>query len=84
MVFMQEILTLCKNRRILFDNKTTDQHKKSEQVQKLLSLVDMVIVQNGGQPYTNEYFVELKVSAFKILGYQFVCKIITIITQLMH
>jgi len=58
---LQEILVLCKNRVVLFDNKTKDESKRVEQVQTLLSLVNMVIAQNGGQPYTDEIFAELKV-----------------------
>lgn len=49
---------------MLFDNKTKDEAKREEQVQQLLSLVNVVIAQNDGQPYTHddELFVELKVS----------------------
>ena len=61
LTLIQEILVLCKNRVVLFDNKTKDESKRVEQVQTLLSLVNMVIAQNGGQPYTDEIFAELKV-----------------------
>ncbi|TXG52049.1 hypothetical protein EZV62_021218 [Acer yangbiense] len=57
---LKNILNLCRNRRVLFDNKTIDKTKKAEQVRELLSLVNMVIAQNGGQPYTYEWFTELK------------------------
>jgi hypothetical protein len=57
---------LCKNRLVLFDNKTKDESKRVEQVQQLLSLVNMVIAHNGGQPYTDELFAELKVIVFVI------------------
>ncbi|KAK1553749.1 hypothetical protein Q3G72_003050 [Acer saccharum] len=57
---LKNILDLCRNRRVLFDNNTSDETKKAEQVGKLLSLVNMVIAQNGGQPYTDEWFAELK------------------------
>ncbi|KAK9199598.1 hypothetical protein WN944_014790 [Citrus x changshan-huyou] len=60
---LKEILQLCDNRCVLFDNKTKDAPKRTEQVGKLLSLVNFVIVQNGGQPYTNEIFAELKVNS---------------------
>ncbi|KAK3231821.1 hypothetical protein Dsin_003702 [Dipteronia sinensis] len=56
----QNILNLCQNRRVLFDNKTNDKTKKAEQVRELLSVVNMVIAQNGGQPYTHDWFTELK------------------------
>jgi hypothetical protein len=51
---------------VLFDNKTKDERKRVEQVQQLLSLVNMVIAHNGGQPYTDELFAELKVIVFVI------------------
>ncbi|KAL9432459.1 hypothetical protein AB3S75_027486 [Citrus x aurantiifolia] len=51
---LKEILQLCDNRCVLFDNKTKDEAKRTEQVRQLLSLVNSVIVQNGGQPYTDE------------------------------
>ncbi|KAK9199597.1 hypothetical protein WN944_014789 [Citrus x changshan-huyou] len=41
-------------------NKTKDAAKRTEQVGKLLSVVDSVIVQNGGQPYTDKIFAGLK------------------------
>ncbi|PWA40248.1 P-loop containing nucleoside triphosphate hydrolase [Artemisia annua] len=59
-VSLKEILNLCGNRCVLFDNKTKDQTKKENQVRQLLSLVNMVSKRNGGQPYTNEIFTELK------------------------
>ncbi|XP_054814107.1 immune-associated nucleotide-binding protein 9-like [Prosopis cineraria] len=63
---LQEILVLCKNRYVLFDNKTKDEKKQFEQVQRLLSLVNMVIAQNGGQPYMDELFTELKKGARRL------------------
>uniref|UniRef100_A0A5B7C3N3 AIG1-type G domain-containing protein n=1 Tax=Davidia involucrata TaxID=16924 RepID=A0A5B7C3N3_DAVIN len=63
---LKEILLSCENRRVLFDNKTKDENKRAEQFQQLLSLVNMVIAQNGGQPYTDELFVELKKGAKKL------------------
>lgn len=54
-------MILCGNRKLLFDNKTKDKEKQLGQVQQLLTLVDMVISQNGGLPFTNELFIELKV-----------------------
>lgn len=57
---MQEILDLCGNRRVLFDNKTTDEFKKDKELKQLLSLVNQVVKNNGERPYTDEIFVELK------------------------
>ena len=52
---------------VLFDNKTKDQAKKAGQLHQLLSLVNMVIAQNGGKPFTNEIFTELKVRALLVV-----------------
>ncbi|KAE8022315.1 hypothetical protein FH972_008125 [Carpinus fangiana] len=57
---LKEVLVMCKNRLVLFDNKTKDESKGVEQVQQLLSLVNMVIEQNGGNPFTDELFAEYK------------------------
>lgn len=46
---------------MLFDNKTKDEGRKVGQVQQLLSLVNGIVMQNGGQPYSDELFSELKV-----------------------
>ena len=62
-VNMQDILNLCGNRRVVFDNKTKNEAERSRQVQQLLSLVNMVVAQNDGKPYTDEFFTEIKVSA---------------------
>lgn len=62
---LKDILDLCQNRRVLFDNKNRDESKRAKQVEELLSLVNMVIQQNGGQPYTDEWFTELKKGAMK-------------------
>ncbi|KAJ4830916.1 hypothetical protein Tsubulata_948134 [Turnera subulata] len=53
---LKEILTMCNNRKVLFDNKTRNEKKRAEQVQELLSLVNTVIAQNGGKPYTNDLY----------------------------
>ncbi|KAJ0099011.1 hypothetical protein Patl1_21082 [Pistacia atlantica] len=60
---LKEILALCENRLVLFDNK--DETKRAKQVGELLSLVNRVIAQNGGQPYTDEIFAEVKKEAMK-------------------
>lgn len=68
---MQEILEMCGNRSILFDNKTKDEAKKLKQLKQLLGLVDKVVEKNGGRPYTDDLFVELKVSALAVLAWFF-------------
>ncbi|XP_062029620.1 immune-associated nucleotide-binding protein 9-like [Rosa rugosa] len=67
---LKEILGLCGNRCVVFDNKTTDESKRIEQVQRLLSLVNSVIAQNGGRPYTDEKFTEVKKGAMKLRDQQ--------------
>ncbi|TYH83407.1 hypothetical protein ES332_D02G130900v1 [Gossypium tomentosum] len=57
---LKDVLLLCGHRFVLFDNKTEDKTKRGKQVDDLVSLVNMVIAQNGGQPYYDELFVELK------------------------
>lgn len=52
---------------MLFDNKTKDEKKRNGQVYKLLSLIDMVITQNDGRPYTDELFTE--VTKLKVVGF---------------
>lgn len=64
--FLKEILGICDNRLVLFNNKTTDNVKKAEQVQKLLSLVESVVKQNNGKPYSDELFHELQEEAIKL------------------
>ncbi|GMI85103.1 IMMUNE ASSOCIATED NUCLEOTIDE BINDING 9 [Hibiscus trionum] len=67
---LKDVLGLCENRLVLFDNKTKDETKRVKQVQDLLSLVNMVIEQNGGKPYTDELFAELKKGATKLRDQQ--------------
>ncbi|KAJ0025602.1 hypothetical protein Pint_07450 [Pistacia integerrima] len=62
---LKDILASSENRRVLFDNKTKDETKRAKQVGELLSLVNRVIVQNGGQPYADEIFAEVKKEAMK-------------------
>jgi len=57
----QEILQLCDNRHVLFNNKTKDETKKSSQVEQLLSCVNMVSDKNAGEPYTSDIFAMFKV-----------------------
>ncbi|XP_028549752.1 immune-associated nucleotide-binding protein 9 [Dendrobium catenatum] len=57
---LRNLIKLCKNRLIIFDNTTKDMMKREGQVNKLLSLVESVISDNGGKPYSNKMFVELK------------------------
>lgn len=57
---LKEFLQLCGNRYVLFNNKTKAEMKKKQQLQQLLMLVDTVVAENNGRPYSNELFLELK------------------------
>ncbi|KZV57104.1 hypothetical protein F511_05978 [Dorcoceras hygrometricum] len=63
---LKETLAMCGNRRVLFDNKTKDKSKKSEQLRQLISLVSAVVDKNDGKPYTDEIFIELKKGSAKL------------------
>ncbi|KAG1370007.1 Immune-associated nucleotide-binding protein 9 [Cocos nucifera] len=63
---LQKILQLCKNRIILFDNKTDNQIKRAVQVKQLLFLVDSVVTSNGGKAFSDQIFVELKEGALRL------------------
>lgn len=52
---------MCENSCVLFDNFAIDESKKSMQLKQLLFVVNEVVDKNGGKPFTNELFVELKV-----------------------
>lgn len=62
LLVLQELIHLCNNRLVVFDNKTKDGKKQAYQMKRLLSLVDGVVVDNGGQPYTDEMFHRVKVN----------------------
>ncbi|KAL6512143.1 hypothetical protein OROGR_021740 [Orobanche gracilis] len=63
---LKETLEMCGNRYVLFDNRTKNVGKKSGQLKQLYRLVDAVVSNNGGKPYTNELFVELKKGVVKL------------------
>jgi len=67
---LKEILVLCDNRCVLFDNKTKDEGKRFGQVQQLLSFVNTVLSRNGGRPYTDELFTQLKKGAMELHNQQ--------------
>ncbi|XP_047314006.1 immune-associated nucleotide-binding protein 9-like [Impatiens glandulifera] len=53
---LKEILRVCNNRNVLFDNRTKDKEKQTQQRKNLLAMVEEVMNSNGGRPYTNEIF----------------------------
>ncbi|KAH7436036.1 hypothetical protein KP509_06G090700 [Ceratopteris richardii] len=62
---LKDLVRACHGRKVLFDNKTKDQEKKTSQVSLLLGLVDQVLASNGGRPFTNELFEEAMERASK-------------------
>ncbi|KAL2467490.1 P-loop containing nucleoside triphosphate hydrolase superfamily protein [Forsythia ovata] len=62
---LKDIVEMCGNRRVLFDNKTQDKLKKSKQLDQLLCLVNEVVDKNDGKPYTNELFLKYQISNLK-------------------
>ncbi|GFQ05384.1 putative protein phloem protein 2-like a3 [Phtheirospermum japonicum] len=56
---LEENLKMCENICVLFDNRTNDASKKSQQLKHHLSLVD-VVKRNGRKPYTTELFVQME------------------------
>ena len=58
---LQQIIHLCEDRVVLFDNRSKDLSKKAQQLHQLLSLVDSIIISNNRRPYSNELFAEIKV-----------------------
>ncbi|CAH1424722.1 unnamed protein product [Lactuca virosa] len=58
---LKELLSLYEGRCVLFDNRTKNPTKRANQVQQLLSLVKIVLEKNGGQPFRNEMFSEVKI-----------------------
>ncbi|KAG5601775.1 hypothetical protein H5410_033145, partial [Solanum commersonii] len=57
---LKEVLKMCGNRQVFFNNKTEDPAKKAEQLKELLFHVNMVVQMTGGKPYTSELFEEVK------------------------
>ena len=53
-VSLKDIVASCKNRCVLFDNKTECESKKCEQMGKLMEMVNEVRKVNGGQPYMHD------------------------------
>eukprot|EP01018_Ginkgo_biloba_P023808 Gb_17449 [translate_table: standard] len=65
---LQELLRQCNYRTVLFNNKTKSETKKGKQATQLLKLIDIVIAENGGQPYSNELFREAQARAEKLIS----------------
>ncbi|KAH7681442.1 P-loop containing nucleoside triphosphate hydrolase protein [Dioscorea alata] len=63
---LQQIIHLCENRVVLFDNRSRDPSKKAQQLHELLTLVDSIIMSNNRRPYSNELFAEIKKEALRM------------------
>ncbi|XP_020245484.1 immune-associated nucleotide-binding protein 9-like isoform X1 [Asparagus officinalis] len=57
---VKNILQLCKNRVMLFNNSTQDVDRRAIQLKQLLSLVDLIAADNGGKPFSDDIFEQLK------------------------
>lgn len=71
---------MCGNRIVLFDNVTEDEAKIFRQREELVFLVEAVVEQNGGKPYMNNLFDELKASEFELQAFGFSSKLYTELT----
>ncbi|KAF8105149.1 hypothetical protein N665_0162s0028 [Sinapis alba] len=58
--FLTRVLRLCGQRKVLFDNKTTDKDKKAKQLKELLAHIKDVEKQTGGKPYTDKMHRKIK------------------------
>eukprot|EP00249_Psilotum_nudum_P007141 c20337_g1_i1 orf=155-1165(+) len=58
--FLKDLLTKCGGRKLLFDNKTNDRKKKDSQLSALLHMIDTMLAENGGCPYSNDLFEKAK------------------------
>lgn len=68
--FLQNLVELCANRVVLFDNKTKDEVHKKGQLKKLLRAVNSVISNTDGIPFSNQMFSQIKVIKL-LLGFIF-------------
>eukprot|EP01018_Ginkgo_biloba_P023829 Gb_00932 [translate_table: standard] len=55
---LQKLLHECNHRTVLFNNKTRSETHKGKQAAELLKQIDNVMVENAGQPYSNQLFRE--------------------------
>ncbi|CAH2035284.1 unnamed protein product [Thlaspi arvense] len=60
------VLRECGGRKVLFNNKTTDEGKKVEQVQQFLGQVASIGNSNGGKPFTHEMHLKIKEEAERL------------------
>ncbi|KAL5704148.1 hypothetical protein ACHQM5_022620 [Ranunculus cassubicifolius] len=63
---LQDLVKLCKNRCVVFNNRTKDESKKAEQLEQLLGLVNQVTEENCGKPFSDELFAKMKEETMKL------------------
>ncbi|PKU66507.1 immune-associated nucleotide-binding protein 9 [Dendrobium catenatum] len=62
---LKNIINLCKNRVVVFDNNTKDKIKREGQLKQLISLVDSIAASNGGKPFSSKIFSQVKEGALR-------------------
>ncbi|GLJ16889.1 hypothetical protein SUGI_0291360 [Cryptomeria japonica] len=67
---LEEVLSRCNKRSVLFNNKTTSETKKEEQRTKLMNQIDNIIAKNGGKPYSNEMLRQAQENSEKFINRQ--------------
>ncbi|XP_044422010.1 immune-associated nucleotide-binding protein 9-like [Triticum aestivum] len=58
-VYLQDMIKLCQNRVVLFDNLTNNIEHREMQRRKLLAAVDFVISSNGGKAFSYQMFPQI-------------------------
>ncbi|XP_010542898.1 PREDICTED: immune-associated nucleotide-binding protein 8-like [Tarenaya hassleriana] len=58
--FLKELLSVCDNRMVLFNNNSSDREQRETQVKELLQLVEKAVEHNGGATYTDELHQKIK------------------------
>ncbi|XP_010461211.1 PREDICTED: immune-associated nucleotide-binding protein 8-like [Camelina sativa] len=64
--FLTTVLRESRGRKVLFDNKTTDEGKKAEQVKQFLAHVASIEELNDGKPFTHEMHLRIKEEAERL------------------
>ncbi|MCL7035577.1 hypothetical protein MKW94_027945, partial [Papaver nudicaule] len=59
-MLQQEVIQLCKNRAVLFDNRSKEETQRRNQVQQLMLCIGEIGAENG-EPYKSEVFEMIKV-----------------------
>ncbi|KAM0940219.1 putative AIG1-type guanine nucleotide-binding (G) domain-containing protein [Dioscorea sansibarensis] len=63
---LKELLSLCGERRVLFNNKTKNEWEKALQLKELFMFVDLICELNDGKPYTDGLLAEVKDAKLKL------------------